>query len=336
MKNRLLFIFVLILIFGNRGYAQSDIDPNIKKETFVYSIKDQDTLRLDKYDLTSSTKVKPCVIFAFGGSFMRGKRDAKMYIPFFNMLAKNGYTVVSIDYRLGLKKAYQEKKRIEQVTKTKEKADPQQGLRIFANTINMAVEDLYDATTYVVNHSAEWNVDKNTIVASGSSAGAITALQGEYALCNNQSISTKLPQGFRYAGVLAFAGAIFTTDGDLKWATAPAPIQLFHGDADKNVPFDKVTLDDFNVGFYGSKHIAETLGATNKPYYFYQVENAAHEMAEKPMTDNWNEVLTFLEKLVVGKQNLIINTNIQQIGKLEQKKDFTILDYMKTNGLSLD
>ncbi len=335
MKNKLLCVLAFTILSMVHVFSQS-VEENIKKETFIYSIKDQDTLRLDKYDLPSVEKEKPCVIFVFGGSFLRGDRAAKKYIPFFNKLVKDGYSVVSIDYRLGLKKAYQEKKRIEQATKSKVSMNPQQALGVFANTINMAVEDLYDATNYIVSHAAEWNIDKNTIIASGSSAGAITVLQGEYILCNDAPLRVKLPDNFRYAGIVAFAGAIFSTDGDLNWKAAPAPIQLFHGDADKNVPFDKVTIDLVNIGFYGSKHIADNLGAKNRPFYFYCVENADHEIAEKPMTENWDEIKTFLDKMVVGKQNLIINTNVKQPDKPKLEKNFTILDYMKNNGLGLN
>lgn len=53
-----------------------------------------------------------------------------------------------------------------------------------ARTISMAVEDLYDATAFIVDKADEWGIDSSQIVACGSSAGAITVLHGEYALCN--------------------------------------------------------------------------------------------------------------------------------------------------------
>ena len=71
----------------------------------------------------------------------------------------------------------------------------------------------------------------------------------EYAICNKSKLTERLPQGFNYAGTIAFAGAIFSTSGDLKWQTAPSPIQMFHGDADRNVPFDKTEM--LQVGLYG-------------------------------------------------------------------------------------
>jgi carboxylesterase type B len=43
------------------------------------------------------------MIFVFGGGFVRGSRDHEGYLPYFKFLNDNGFDVVSIDYRLGLK-----------------------------------------------------------------------------------------------------------------------------------------------------------------------------------------------------------------------------------------
>ena len=50
----------------------------------------------------------------------------------------------------------------------------------------------------------EWGIDSSQIVACGSSAGAITVLHGEYALCNASPLVQHLPVGFRYAGIVSF------------------------------------------------------------------------------------------------------------------------------------
>ena len=97
-------------------------------------------------------------------------------------------------------------------------------------TLAMATGDLYDATAYVCDHASAWSVDKTRIVASGSSAGAITVLMGEYGICNGHPLARqKLPQDFNYAGVISYAGAIFDTQEELRWAKTPAPMMLFHG-----------------------------------------------------------------------------------------------------------
>lgn len=293
-------------------------DDGLMKETYVYSLKDSDTLRLDRYfpgkEIVS--EARPCIIFMFGGGFAAGTRDDKGYENYFAQLVRKGYNVVSIDYRLGMKNIGNN-------------IDPMRFIALLNNSITIAVEDLFDATKFVVNHADEWNIRKDAIIANGSSAGAVAVLHGEYEICNKTKLTEKLPDGFNYAGTIAFAGAIFSTNGDLKWQNHPSPIQMFHGDADSNVPYDKIEM--LRYGFYGSKHIAEQMNSMNTPYYFYKAENAAHEMAGKPMADNLNEIYTFIDELVLGNKQLMINTGVKEIGKPEMKKDFELQDYIRSN-----
>ena len=145
----------------------------------------------------------------------------------------------------------------------------------------MAVEDLYDATSFVAGKSAEWGIDPARIVACGSSAGAITVLQGAYFIANENPLTAKLPDGFDYAGVISFAGAVVDMADDLTWKRAPAPIMLFHGDADSNVPYGALRMG--GAGIFGSDYIARQLSDMKSPYYFYSVEGANHALATVPM-----------------------------------------------------
>ncbi|MDR0845359.1 MAG: alpha/beta hydrolase, partial [Tannerella sp.] len=158
--------------------------------------------------------------------------------------------------------------------------------------------------------------------------GAVTVLQGEYEICNRTFLSSHLPQGFNYAGIISFAGAILSK-GDLNWENNPAPIQLFHGDADRNVPYDYVA--HHQLGLYGSKYIANRLEKMKMPYYFYEVENVRHEMADWPMTQNWDEIHAFLKKLVLGKENLRIHTVVSPTDKPVLDKKLEMKDIVGTN-----
>lgn len=216
-------LFVCLLWLANVGiYAQNEYF--FDKTTYSYSVKGDQTLYLDRYSspLSVATDRTPCIIFMFGGAFARGTRDMDKYIPYFDYMVRQGYTVISIDYRLGLKGVEQDKELNEEGF-----------VRRFIYSVDMAVEDLFDATQYVLDHAEEWNIDPDAITINGSSAGAVTVLQAEHAICNGtHHVATKLPAGFNYAGVIAFAGAIFVPDGGLIWAKAPCPIMMFHGDAD--------------------------------------------------------------------------------------------------------
>ncbi len=314
-KNLLRFIFLwLAVLFVSGGLHAEN---QIRKETYIYSVKSSDTLRLDKYDIPGND-VKPCVIFMFGGGFFTGARDLEFYIPYYHFLVENGFSVVAIDYRLGFKNVQEQKG-----MKARDFLD------LFERTIFMAVEDLYDATNFVLDHASEWNVNKEMIVTSGSSAGAISVLQGEYERCNRTPVAQCLPADFKYAGVVAFAGAIYSNQGHLKWKGLPAPLQLFHGEADKNVPFDKVKFG--KLGFFGSDYIAGKYDKNNFPYYFYMEKNVDHKLAGSPMVENKEEILVFLNKYVRDKQALKTNAVVDDIHKPVVKKNFKIKDYVKTN-----
>lgn len=291
----------------------------IEKRTFVYAVRDTDTLRLDRYTVPSTdSRQRPCLLFAFGGGFVSGTRDDARYLPFFEYYAQRGYAVVSVDYRLGLKKAM-----------VQGSLDAQTFPQAFISTLAMAATDFYDATNYLLAHAAEWGIAPAGIVACGSSAGAITVLMCEYGLANGHPLARELPEGFDYAGVISFAGAIFDMREQLRWARKPAPIMLFHGDADRNVPYDVLRYD--RAAFFGSKQIAESLTACKAPRWFYSAANVDHALATRPMYENRFEIDAFLEKLVRQRLPLTIDTFVTSADAPEVPKNFTIGDYLQAN-----
>ena len=104
---------------------------------------------------------------------------------------------------------------------------------------------------------------------------------------------------------------------------------LFHGNADRTVPFDKALLE--NMGLWGSNFIAKQLQVKQSPYYFYLAEEAGHEMAGIPMDNNRYDILSFLDRFVLLRQKAFINTIETIPGKPETKKDFTLQDYIQNN-----
>ena len=311
MKKALLLI-ALFTVMGAKAQR-------IEKQTFVYAVKGNDTLRLDRYATPATGKeLKPCLLFVFGGGFVAGTRDEENYLSYFDYYARQGYVVVSLDYRLGMKQAME-------AGTLSEKTFPYVWLR----TLDMAVRDFYDATNYVLAHAGAWGVDRNLVVASGSSAGAITVLMGEYGICNGSPQAQVLPQGFNYAGVISFAGAIFDMHEELRWAANPAPLMLFHGDADRNVPYDRVTY--MGNGLFGSKYIAQQLTGLRLPHYFYSVADTDHAISSRPMFENRYEIDAFLEKMVKQRQPLIIDTCVTPLDAPEVPKIFTLQDYIDAN-----
>jgi hypothetical protein len=69
------------MLFSVEGLAQVEkISDSLEKQSFIYSVKDTNWLGLDVYTLKGfdSTKLKPAIIFVFGGAFVGGRRDDSM------------------------------------------------------------------------------------------------------------------------------------------------------------------------------------------------------------------------------------------------------------------
>lgn len=309
-----IILFFCLLLSGVEVWGNDQPRPSPDKQTYVYAVDGVDTLRLDHY-VAPEKGCRPCVIFVFGGGFSGGVRDKQADLPYFEFLLGEGFDVVSIDYRLGMKN-YNSSSIFD-------------FFGAMENSVNMAVEDLFRATNFILEHATQWQIDTHNIVASGSSAGAITVLQGEYMICNKMPLADILPEEFNYAGVMSFAGAVYTLDGAPDWTSAAAPMLLFHGNADRQVPYNKVAM--FGCGMYGSKYIAKRLKECDAPYWFYSVEYETHAMASKPMHENHAEMVTFLEEFVLKRRPLQRTSYITDGAIPECRTFFLPTDYINSN-----
>ncbi|MDR1864393.1 MAG: alpha/beta hydrolase [Bacteroidales bacterium] len=315
MKNsRILIFFFAAALAPNLFLSGQETARGVAKQTLVYADRDGKELRMDRYCPENMRENMPCVIFMHGGSFRGGARDAKSYLACFDDLAAHGYTVLSIDYRLGLKNA--------------KPKNMQEIIAALKHAVDMAVEDLYDASRFVLEHAGEWKIDAQKIVIGGSSAGAIAVLQAEYERCNQTEAAARLPHGFRYAGVIGFAGAVLS-QGDLQCREQPAPALLFHGDCDRTVPFDRLAVDKVNM--LGSQEIARQLQEAGAPCCLYRYVGSGHEIANRPMTDNLPEIRRFLELWVINRQPLIWNIQVQGAERKAPCPTLQLEDFIQSN-----
>ena len=262
--------------------------------TYMYERRDTCDLFMDVYSPAEGSEDtfmgvrKPTVVFMFGGGFIQGTRDDKSYNSWFRMLTENGYRVISIDYRLGLKGAT--KVGVAQVN-------------LLDKAIHMAVEDLFCATNFIIENADQLGVDPSAIVISGSSAGAISVMQAEYEIANRTSWASVLPQGFNYAGVMSFSGAILSRKGKVKYQTAPCPTLMLHGTTDKLVPYKQIAF--FNLGFFGGGKLVKRFQKFGYDYNMYHFVDYGHEIAGS-MYSTLDLQLDFLEKNVMqGKKRII-------------------------------
>lgn len=295
MKNILLTVCSILLLAPQALKAES-FEPD---DTYMFVRRDTCDLMLDVYNpspgsvTTIDGKEKPTIIFAFGGSFARGQRDAGHYKPWFKAMADNGYRIVSIDYRLGLK-GY-DKVGVGQVNQLE-------------HAIHIAVEDMVSATRYLIDNAETIGIDPDNIVISGSSAGAITAMQTNFETSNRTSLAAELPEGFRYAGVISFAGAIFSRQGKLQYEQEPAPTLMLHGTKDSVVPYTQIKI--FNLGFFGSSKVAERFKKFGYTYCIYRYQEHNHEIATA-MFQTIPEQLMFIETNIMKGSRLCIDAEVE-------------------------
>lgn len=257
-----------------------------QKRTHAFAVKDGQELKLDLYTSDSAvTSPQPCLMFVFGGGFKDGSRNYSLYTDYFNYFADRGFVVVSIDYRLGMKGS---------------KAPGVFNTKPLRNAIALAVSDLYSATGYLLENAATLNIDSSRIIISGSSAGAITVLQADYEKRNHTPAANILPESFRYAGVISFAGAIFSTEGLPSYRQPPAPTLFFHGSADKLVPYNRTRF--LRLGMFGSKSLTERFRKQGYPYMFYSIEDIGHDVAEYPMKEYLPEIEQFIRDFVFDRK----------------------------------
>ena len=294
MIKRIFLVAATLISFSAMISATEGIVPE-PDDTYLFASRDTCNLYMDIYHPAEGSateldgKEKPTILFMFGGGFIRGTRDDASYGKWFNMLKENGYRVISIDYRLGLKGA--DKVGIAQIN-------------LLDKAIHMAVEDLFSATNFIIDNAEEIGVNPDNIVISGSSAGAISVMQAEYEICNGTAWADVLPEGFNYAGVMSFSGAILSREGKVDFKVhTPAPTLMLHGTADNLVPYKQIAF--FNLGFFGGGKLVDRYARYDCSYNMYHFIDYGHEIAGS-MDTTFDLQVRFLEENVIrGKKRII-------------------------------
>ena len=285
-----LCLLLLVLLSWASVFAQRQM------HTYQYAEKDGKPLLMDVYMPENVNDSTVTVVYVFGGGFISGERNSSSSAEYCNKLADCGYIAVAIDYRLGLK--------------------GEKNLGLFNHkpvekAVHFATEDAISALSYLVKNANDLKINTEKIVMVGSSAGAVTVLQTDYALCNGFLNANILPDDFRLAGVVSYAGAIFSTEGKVKYRNhAPAPTMLFHGTADKLVTYKQLRL--FSTGFFGSSKIASRFGKFGYPYYFRRYEDYGHSVASLflPTIDDFN---WFVEHFIVNREQLQVEEDYRNM-----------------------
>ena len=254
------FLSLLLLIWGIHSLAQT-------KTTYAFVERDS-TLYLDVHQPAVARSDKAAVLSVFGGGFIVGRRDDSYQSALADSLTQRGFTVINIDYRLGLKDSVM-------VASHSRLLDIDD---LFQYCIDIATEDCAAAVRWVVEHAEELNIDPAKIALTGSSAGAITVLQLDYCRTNALPQTTVLPEGWKPAAIIPYAGGVMCRKKDLAYPIDPAPTLLMHGTKDKIVAYKSFGLP-FHAKLLGSKTIDKKMKKQDIPHWFIRFEGIGHEVA---------------------------------------------------------
>lgn len=246
MKKSLLLLFTLAVSLvaqsqincdGNRYQASIFTEVNTQSN-IVYGNNTSfanvaQNLNFDFYEPQGDVVAeRPLLILAHGGSFIFGNKTDAYMVSMCTRLAKMGYAVASIQYRLGYN------------------VFAADSVQIY-NACLLAVQDMKAAVRFFRKSYTEGNpykISNDYIFAGGVSAGAVAAVQMAYldkveevpavinlsALGGLEGASGNAGFSSKVAGVINLCGAV----GRLAWIEGEdVPIVSMHGTTDNVVPY---------------------------------------------------------------------------------------------------
>ena len=186
---------------------------------------DMQSLELDLYEPAGDPLAeRPAIIWIHGGSFAHGSKTGGFEQEQGRELAKRGFVVASIEYRLA---------------STPVNANFNDTESQIA--ISRAWQDGRAAAEFLRTNAAAYGIDPDVILVSGYSAGGVTA--ANMALLGNANNDVGTQDDPKHIdGAIAYAGATlsgFAQPGE-------GPILWFHGTSDNVVPYS-MALDAHNA-----------------------------------------------------------------------------------------
>ena len=112
-----------------------------------------------------------------------------------------------------------------------------------------------------------------------------------------------LPEGFNYAGVMSFSGAILSREGKVDFAKETCPVMMLHGTADGIVPYKQIAV--FNLGFFGGGKLVDRFKKYGYNFNMYHFIDYGHEIAGS-MDTTLDLQMDFIETNVMqGKKRIV-------------------------------
>lgn len=306
-------------------------------------------LRMDIYTPENDTlQYRPLLMLIHGGGFYIGDKQSRAFREWSKYFASLGYTVASINYRIGFKP----------INYSVERA----GYR--------AIQDAHAAMRFLVKNKDIYKIDTTLLFVGGSSAGAITSLNLAFMrnkdrpkssfgnillddLGNIEESTNPYTNNFSIKAVINMWGAL---DDINILANHNASILSFHGTDDKIVPYGydypfrdirgRISTIVFNR-IYGSLPIHHKARELNIREKLYTIENIGHSphvdendfsIFTKYFYKIKNEMQRFLYHEIIPEEHYITTirpslTNSAHIAYRTQNTDFTNIHWKIEGGL---
>jgi pimeloyl-ACP methyl ester carboxylesterase len=286
------------------------------------TMKDPDSLdlKMDIYQPVGDTMAKrPLVLLIHGGAFYIGTKQCPTIKILATTLAKRGYVVASIDYRMGFRMRGSDIER--------------SGYR--------AVQDAHAALRFLSHYAAQYKIDPNQVFVGGTSAGAIATLNLAFMDNDERPESVQSKKKSEDLGKIETSGNNFTDKFQIraisnKWGAVSniniidedenIPVLSIHGTADDIVPYNhdfpfknallvnRLLMDKM----YGSKPIHDRLNSLGIKNRLVSFEGFKHE----PQTDKFNNMNGLMDTI----SNNVVRFFYEQIAPeiLVPEKQLTI------------
>ncbi len=274
-------------IYKNRVYTSIKSTLNVQYGENTTYIGTQQNLLMDIYEPNAPINyLRPIIIFAHGGAFVQGTKSASNQVSFADSMARRGYIVACIDYRIG-------------ITQPQQKAEHE-------IAVYRAAQDMLCAIRFFRKNSLLYKVDTSQMFIGGTSAGAVTALYSAYwdknefppsidtiALGNLWSSGGNQGYSNKVNGLLIFWGGLIDTN-ILVSSYSPA-INCFHTTNDPTIPYVS-GLYQGKFTIYGSYSINRIANALGNESHLAPYVNSSH--GANPGTVHWDSCVRFMHRFL--------------------------------------
>ena len=256
-------------------------------------------LFMDIYTPTNDTLSKrPVVILGFGGGFVTGSRDHWSMVLIAEELAKRGFVVASMDYRLGMNIFDSD---------------------LATRAVYRGIQDGRSAVRFMKANAATYGIDTTQIYMGGHSSGAFNAIHNIYldkeserplstytwtqdgnavpdqgcldCVGDNQNFNGEATSIFSLAGAVGFTTYIEANDEETL---------MFHSTDDGTVPygtgepFSDISIlvigSDLPIVF-GSLPMSQQMDNVGLDYEFFSYNNRGHGVHEDGATQLYSDII---------------------------------------------